>query len=706
MQRQRLAAARGSGRPWALGLVMACASAQGQTLPPATAAETAATPASAPAPAPDQTAAPGTSPALKLPELRDLGLSVPRQIQAASALVGMGRQRLALVVGLGTIGSHRVVDNASRDAMAVATALREDGFVVMLREDINGADLRAALKEFHERLQPGGLGLAYFSGLGAQVDGQNLLLPRDTVLDAQAPVAERLAQIGKAGVPMADVVDALMGPAGSPRLLVVDAAYRHPALADLPAPGLQAQKLPPGVMALYGQSLGQQQDVPAVAPLVSPPPSDAREIAASAFTRTLVGEMLTRRKTAPDVLRSTRRKLYDGSLGQSDLWLAGETDDEELAEAAIIDGIIPRTPEELAREAASQALRALRHQANTAAATGTSSVTTSTSTSATRLAAAAGAGAGEQSVASVLAQAANVAGAAVSAAGTVASVATTAATVAAVAKATEAAATVSVATTAVGAAGSVVGQVATAATRLLPGSSGEAAAAAGPASKATALAGTLPGTDGRTFQIPDGGERPVYNPRRNANGYAEGDTYTYQVSDTWKGEVTGRYTTAIEAVLDNGQLLADGQQTIMDAMGRLKQQRHADGSVSRYEPAQELWWSNPQRGQSRALQFTETVQRGEGQSQIEWKGSTRVGSPRKIETPAGEFEALPIESSGWAYERMAGGLNSIQWTRTVWYAPKLGHPVAIDIEDADRVGKLLKRERVELLHAQSARISP
>ena len=398
MKRQRPPAVAGRGirktRALGLGLLVGFASVHGQT--PPSPPEAPAAPA-APAAAAAAAAAPGTArPALKVPELADLGLSVPRQIKAASALVGMGRQRLALVVAMGTIGSRQVVDNAPRDAKAVAAALREDGFVVMLREDISGADLRAALKEFHDRLQPGGLGFAYFSGLGAQVDGQNLLLPRDAVLDAQAPVAERLSQLGKAGVPLSEVVDALMGPSGSPRLLVVDAAYRHPALDGLPAPGLQAQKLPPGVMALYGQALGQQQEVPAVAPLASPPPSDAREIAASAFTRTLVGEMLASRKTAPDVLRGTRRKLFDGSLGQTDLWLAGDTDSEELAEATIIDGVIPRTPEELAREAASQALRALTHHAGAAAASTGTATASATSLAAT---------AGEQSVASVLEQA-------------------------------------------------------------------------------------------------------------------------------------------------------------------------------------------------------------------------------------------------------------------------------------------------------------
>jgi hypothetical protein len=108
------------------------------------------------------------------------------------------------------------------------------------------------------------------------------------------------------------------------------------------------------------------------------------------------------------------------------------------------------------------------------------------------------------------------------------------------------------------------------------------------------------------------------------------------------------------------------------------------------------------------VKFTETFERADhSRGQTEWKGSSSVGKPRKIELPAGAFEALPIESSGWYTEVLANGTRSVgHWSRTVWYSTKLGHPVAIDIEDADRVGKLLRRERVELLHAQTARLAP
>ena len=773
---------------------------------------------------------------LKLPSVNELKLSVPRPVKAATAALGMGRQRLALVIGVGTVGQRLVLDTAPRDAQAVAALLRDSGYVVMLREDLGSSDLRANLKEFHDRLQPDGVGFVYLTGLGLQLDGKNLLLPRDAVLDPALPPEARIAQWRSAGVPLSEAVDALMGPADSPRLLVVDAAYNHPALAALAVPGLAAQRLPPGMMALFGLGLGAQQEVPAAAALPSPPPSDPGQIAASPFARALVTALGAPRVKGSDGLRATRKALFDRSLGQIDPWLGGDTDtSDEFAEADLLDGLVPRTPEEIAREGVKQLARNL---ARPAARAGEQSVTevlqqaaaqqpAATPPSAARTtqpdlgktetmrpsSASNAATEGKSSLPNSArapqlpsaSSASNALSTAASTAGTAASVAGTVEATAAAVKVAETAAAVSAATSVLSAASSLAGQAMALVSRAGSGAAAEAPAgeavqqlavtakaaapatldgaaapavvsaatpgvvsaatpavanAAAPAEVAAAVPAVVsaalpaaspaaalqlasaanglaaagdpaplpaaptaptppaaravaPGqpaaVDGRTMRNGESGERPVYTPRSNSFGYSEGDTFTYQVIDSWKDELTGSFTTAIEEVLDNGKLLGNGHQLQMDPQGRVTRETHRDGSYSEFEPSQDLWWSNPKRGESRDLQFKENLRRADGSSrgEVEWKGSTRVGKPRKIELPAGEFEVLPIESSGWLYESLADGTrNSAKWSRIVWYSPRLGHPVAIDIEDTDRLGKLLKRERVELLHAQSARNAP
>ncbi|MDP2006556.1 MAG: hypothetical protein Q8K45_12840 [Rubrivivax sp.] len=683
---------------------------------------------------------PAQLPQIRLPEMGDIRLPVPRPVQAAQAALGLGRQRLALVVGLGTVGTRRVVDSAARDTLAVATALRSSGFVVMQRSDVSSAELRRTLKEFRERLQPGGVGFVYLTGMGAQLEGQNLLLAREAALDPGLAPAVLLAQLRAGAVPLQEVSDALIGPPGSPRLLVVDAAWQHPVLAALPQRGLAEPRLPVGMMALFGHALGSVQEVPAVAALPTLAPTDAVALAATPFARTLVAALLTPRISGPEALRTTRRAIAAATLGQSSPWLGGDTDDrEELAETTLLDGLLPRTPEEIAREGARQASRlSPRGEAARAGELPVSEVLQPGG----NLAAPPPDGAGEpadkaRKLPEVPGNATSLSGAvgtAVSAAGAVAGVAATAAGVAATARAAEAAVVVTAATTAAGTAGSVLGRAAALAARGAVGGEAPAGVVLGQATATggtglgrgvaqTALSNAAGGEmgqdkaqpprgprapDGRTQSTAEGGERPVFTPRTNPYGHAQGDTTTWQITDKWKGEVVSEYTTAIEEVLDDGRLLANGQQVQLDAQGRVTRHPNAEGGVSQFEPAQALWWAKPTAGERRTVKYLEKFSRADGAAgQTEWKGSARVGHLRKIETPAGEFEVLPVESSGWWHETLANGIHtSGQWSRTAYYAPKLGHPVAIDIEDLDNLGKRLRIERIELRHAQTARVTP
>lgn len=700
---------------------------------------------------------PAELPPLRLPELNELKIDVPRPVRAAQAVVGMGRQRLALVLGQGSAGMRTVVDSAARDTQAVATALRGSGFVVMQRNDVTATELRQTLKEFRERLQPEGLGFIYATGLGVQIDGRNLLLAREARLDPALPAATLAAQLPAAAVALDDLADALVGPLDSPRMLVVDAAWKHPALEPLPQRGLAPPRLPTGVMALFGHALGERQDLVATAPLPTPPPTDAAAIAATPFAQTLVAQLLVPRTSGPEALRQTRRLLALRTPGQDGPWLGGDTEGrEEFAEATLLDGLVPRTPEEIARETARQAGRLMSRpasaragemavgdvlQASSAAPAADEGHAKSAQDAARRVPESLGNGASGLG---------SAAGQAVGTVGAAAGVAATVAGVAAAAQVAETAAVVSAATTAVGTAGAVLSNAAALAARA--GGSGEparevareaaqdgvrrtAAAGVAPApapTLPTAPAPTLPTAtapvgaatpgqaaaptaaaapaesrvpDARTRPAEGGGERPAYTPRVNPYGHAEGDTYTFQTTDTYKGEVVGETTMAIEEVLPDGGLLANGQQLQLDAQGRVTRRVDADGSVTQYEPAQALWWARPAAGERRIVRYLEKFQGGSNApGQVEWRGSARVGKPRQIDTPAGKFEALPVESSGYWTRSLADGTRQIgQWSRTAWYAPKLGRPVLLELENIDGLGKLLLRERIELVQAQTAR---
>jgi len=86
-------------------------------------------------------------------------------------------RRLALVIGNGNY-PNAPLRNPVNDARDFAAALDDSGFDVIRLENANLRQLRAALRDFGDRLrQQGGVGLFYFAGHGMQLKGRNYLIP-------------------------------------------------------------------------------------------------------------------------------------------------------------------------------------------------------------------------------------------------------------------------------------------------------------------------------------------------------------------------------------------------------------------------------------------------------------------------------------------------------------------------------------------------
>lgn len=86
-------------------------------------------------------------------------------------------RRLALVIGNGAY-ADAPLRNPVNDANDFSAALTESGFEVTRLENANLRELRAALREFGDKLKKqGGVGLFYFAGHGVQVKGRNYLVP-------------------------------------------------------------------------------------------------------------------------------------------------------------------------------------------------------------------------------------------------------------------------------------------------------------------------------------------------------------------------------------------------------------------------------------------------------------------------------------------------------------------------------------------------
>ena len=97
---------------------------------------------------------------------------------AASGLSGAAapQRRVALVIGNAAYPENPL-GNPGNDASDMAALLQRLGFSVTLVRDADKRTMEEAVRTFTTEVPKGSLGLFYFSGHGAQLDGFNYLLP-------------------------------------------------------------------------------------------------------------------------------------------------------------------------------------------------------------------------------------------------------------------------------------------------------------------------------------------------------------------------------------------------------------------------------------------------------------------------------------------------------------------------------------------------
>ncbi len=86
------------------------------------------------------------------------------------------QKRVALVIGNSDY-KDMPLKNPAHDADDIAKALRELGFIVQTKLNVNQQKMEDAVREFVREIQNGDVGLFYFSGHGVQVSGENYLIP-------------------------------------------------------------------------------------------------------------------------------------------------------------------------------------------------------------------------------------------------------------------------------------------------------------------------------------------------------------------------------------------------------------------------------------------------------------------------------------------------------------------------------------------------
>ena len=143
-------------------------------------------------------------------------LVAPAQASLTAAETG----RLALVIGNSNY-RQAPLKNPVNDARAVAQALGDLGFKVIMRENAELGDMLEAIREFSILARRSSVRLLYYAGHGAQVDGHNYLIPVNEDITGDDDIARKSAD-------MSELVEQLAGLQEGTNILILDACRNNP----------------------------------------------------------------------------------------------------------------------------------------------------------------------------------------------------------------------------------------------------------------------------------------------------------------------------------------------------------------------------------------------------------------------------------------------------------------------------------------------
>lgn len=170
--------------------------------------------------------------------------------QAPAAPVTKG-QRLALVIGNSGY-KEAPLANPVNDARAVARALAESGFQVIIRENADQRTMQSALRDFGDRLRnSGGAGLFYYAGHGMQIKGRNYLIPVGATL-------EREDEVAYAAIDAQSILDKMESAGNATNIMILDACRNNPFTRSTRSgqAGLAQMDAPLGTLVAYATAPG------------------------------------------------------------------------------------------------------------------------------------------------------------------------------------------------------------------------------------------------------------------------------------------------------------------------------------------------------------------------------------------------------------------------------------------------------------------
>jgi uncharacterized caspase-like protein len=130
-------------------------------------------------------------------------------------------KRVALVMGNSAYKNVPKLRNPVNDAALVGGMFRKAGFEwVDIRTDLNGGEMRKALRDFGARAREADVAIIYYAGHGIEFDGTNYLIPTDATLETDSDVLDEAVALDRALF--------AVEPAKQLRLIILDACRDNP----------------------------------------------------------------------------------------------------------------------------------------------------------------------------------------------------------------------------------------------------------------------------------------------------------------------------------------------------------------------------------------------------------------------------------------------------------------------------------------------
>jgi hypothetical protein len=160
-------------------------------------------------------------------------------------------KRVALVIGNARYESGPL-RNPVNDATLVSARLREMGFEVISRTDVNLQQMSAAVREFSRKINNGAIGLFYYAGHGMQVAGRNFLIPIGAQIEAEGDVVLESLDLNSVLEQMGRANNRL-------NIVILDACRNNPFARSFrsAAQGLAQVNAPAGTFIAYATAPGQ-----------------------------------------------------------------------------------------------------------------------------------------------------------------------------------------------------------------------------------------------------------------------------------------------------------------------------------------------------------------------------------------------------------------------------------------------------------------